>query len=408
MACERNASVQRPAVVAELEGNWRATLALPGGELPFGLIFARDGERWNAEIVNGDDRIRVTEIELSGNALTVQMPGYENRLSATLAGEAMQGELTMLKPGGKEQVIAFAARRGAMYRFVNPAAPSDAASVGAPADVSGRWAVTFDGNGQPSPAIGEFRQRGNEVVGTFLTPTGDHRYLAGDVVGNTLKLAKFDGGHVFLYEAQLAPDGTMQGQFWSGTGYNETFSARRDAKAELASAYDTTKMREGQQRLNFSFPDLDGKPVSSRDRRFAGKVLVVALAGSWCPNCHDEAAFLAPLYAEYREQGLEIVSLMFEQFGDMPRAVEATERFRARYGIEYTTLIAGTSDKQDAALRMPELTGVFAFPTTIFIDRRGTVRRIHSGFAGPATGEHYEKLKSGFTALITELLNETA
>jgi thiol-disulfide isomerase/thioredoxin len=136
-------------------------------------------------------------------------------------------------------------------------------------------------------------------------------------------------------------------------------------------------------------------------------VLVVALAGSWCPNCHDEAAFLAPFYREYRAKGLEIVSLMFEHFGDFDRAAAATERFRQHYGIEYTTLIAGISDKDEAAKKLPMLDRVYAFPTTIIIDRRGRVRKIHTGYSGPATGDHYTQFVDEFKSTIDQLLAET-
>jgi thiol-disulfide isomerase/thioredoxin len=136
-------------------------------------------------------------------------------------------------------------------------------------------------------------------------------------------------------------------------------------------------------------------------------VLIVALAGSWCPNCHDEAAFLAPLYNDYRAKGLEVVSLMFEHFGDFPHAAEATQRFRQHYGIEYTTLIAGISDKDDAAKKLPMLDRVYAFPTTIFIDRKGQVRKIHTGFSGPATGEHYTQFVNEVKTILDQLLAES-
>jgi thiol-disulfide isomerase/thioredoxin len=135
--------------------------------------------------------------------------------------------------------------------------------------------------------------------------------------------------------------------------------------------------------------------------------LIVALAGSWCPNCHDEAAFLEPLYREYRGKGLEIVSLMFEHFGDFPRAAAATQRFRQHYGIEYATLIAGISDKDEAAKKLPMLERVYAFPTTIFIDRKGFVRKIHTGFAGPATQEHYTQFVREVKATLDQLLAES-
>jgi thiol-disulfide isomerase/thioredoxin len=166
-------------------------------------------------------------------------------------------------------------------------------------------------------------------------------------------------------------------------------------------------MRGGGKTFDFSFPDLGGHTVSSKDPQFQGKVMIVAIAGSWCPNCHDEAAFLAPLYRDYRGKGLEIVSLMFEHFGDFDRAAAATERFRQHYGIEYTTLIAGISDKDEASKKLPMLDRVYGFPTTIFIDRKGQVRKIHTGFSGPATGEHYTQFVNEVKAELDLLLAET-
>jgi peroxiredoxin len=205
----------------------------------------------------------------------------------------------------------------------------------------------------------------------------------------------------------VAPDGVLQGDFWSGLAYHERFAAHRDAHAELPDAYALTALRKGVQRFDFSFPDLSGNIVSSQDARFRNKVVVVALAGSWCPNCHDEASFLAPLYREYRARGLEVVSLMFEHFGDFDRAAAATQRFRQHYGIEYTTLIAGISDKDDAAHRLPTLERVYAFPTTLIVDRQGRVRKIHTGYCGPATGEHYTKFVAEFKHTLEQLLAES-
>lgn len=390
-------------------GTWRGTLELPGGALPFSFEVAAPRERDRAHppvfIVNGADRLEVDEVSVERGQVTMLMPGFKNRIDATLAGEALTGTLTMVKAGAKEQKIPFAAKRGEDFRFT----PPGAARVPPAGSVAGRWAVTFtDQDGQSYPAVGEFRQDDAEVTGTFLTPTGDHRFLAGELRDRTLRLSKFDGGHLFLYEATLAANGTLTGRFWSGLAWTESFTARRDDSASLGDAEQKTRMKAGADTLDFRFPDLGGVFVSLSDPFYRGKVVVVALAGSWCPNCHDEAAFLAPLYREYRGKGLEIISLMFEQFGDFERAAEATHRFRANYRIDYATLIAGISDKDDAASKLPQLNGVFAFPTTIFIDRRGQVRRLHTGFSGPATGEHYEKLTADFRRTVDALLAEPA
>ncbi len=394
-------------------GPWRATLQMPGGDLPFGLevAAAAPGTKTHPPVylLNGTDREQIDEITIDGNRVTMLMPGFKNRIDATLEGERLAGTLTMVKSGAEEQKIPFQAQHGQTWRFTPPAAgSSNAKATAAPQDVTGRWAVTFVADGKATAAVGEFRQRGTEVTGTFLTPTGDHRYLAGEFRDGSLRLSKFDGGHPFLYQATLLPDGTLEGRYWSGLAHQETFTARRDESATLGEAENATQMKDSDSALDFRFPDLGGVYVSLHDPFYVGKVVVVALAGSWCPNCHDEAAFLAPLHREYRGKGLEVISLMFEQFGDFERAAEATHRFRRRYKIDYATLIAGISDKDDAATRLPQLNGVFAFPTTIFIDRQGKVRKLHTGFSGPATGAHYEKLTADFRSMINALLAEPA
>jgi hypothetical protein len=81
-------------------------------------------------------------------------------------------------------------------------------------------------------------------------------------------------------------------------------------------------------------------------------------------------------------------------------------RLRVIFNLQYQMLIAVTSDKDDAAIRLPQLNGVFAFPTTVFLDRKGRVRRIYTGFSGPGTGDHYQKLIDDFDSTVDQLLAE--
>lgn len=401
-ACGRDAPASDAAPSGVKLGTYRAVLSLPNGELPFGLDLVQEGPNKVGYLINGKERLKLADVTISGSHLDIAMPGYENRLTAEASGDLLSGEVFLDKLAGKNQHIPLKARLGETYRFFEAAASDNA-------DVSGRWAVSFleDGSSKPDVAVGEFSQSHDEVTGTFLTDTGDHRYLAGQVKGDELYLSTFDGAHVYLYKARVTADGGLAGDFWSGNAYHETWSGKRDANATLPDAYSLTVMRASSKHFDFSFPDLSGNTVSSKDPKFKGKVLIVALAGSWCPNCHDEALFLSPLYKDYRDKGLEIVSLMFEHFGDFPHAAAATMRFRQHYDIEYTTLIAGISDKDDAAKKLPSLQRVYAFPTTLFIDRKGNVRKIHTGYSGPATGEHYAEFVADVQATLNQLLAET-
>jgi peroxiredoxin len=382
-------------------GTYRMVLETPGGDLPFGLELKEQDSHPVGYLINGQERLLLSDVKISGSHLEIPMPGYQNVLKADAKGNELQGEIFLVKPNDKNQHVPLHASLGDNYRFFEHSASGNA-------DVSGRWAIKFiDDSGAPEVAIGEFSQANDIVSGTILTTTGDHRYLAGQVKGDELYLSTFDGAHVFLYKAKIAADGSLDGDWWSGLAFHEKWIGTRDAAAQLPDAYGLTAMRPGVKKFDFAFPDLSGKTVSSKDPQFHGKVLIVALAGSWCPNCHDEAAFLAPLYKDYRNKGLEIVSLQFEHFGDFERAAQATQRFRQHYGIEYTTLIAGVSDKDEAAKKLPMLKSFVAFPTTVFIDRKGNVRKIHTGYTGPATGDHYVQFVNEVKTTLDQLLAES-
>jgi peroxiredoxin len=381
-------------------GSYRAVLELPGGELPFGLDVAQEEAGFVLTVINGEERVRVTEVSVVDGQLTATMPGFTNTLTARITGRKLKGEMALLRSGGDRQVLPFAAELGPTWRFFEQPLTDNA-------DVSGRWAVTFTSDaGQTSAGVAEFTQSFEQVNGTILTPTGDHRFLAGEVHGDELRLSRFDGASAYLYHAKIDENDRLVGEYWSGMTGHQRFTAERNVDATLDTSGVATGMKDPSEKLEFSFPDLDGRRISLSDPQFAGKVVIVTLSGSWCPNCHDEAAFLAALYRECHAQGLEVVSLMFEHFGDFEQAAAATRRFRDKFGIEYATLIAGTSDRDDAAKALPQLNGVFAYPTTIWVDRSGRVRKIHAGFAGPATGWHHDELVTEFTAFTRELLAE--
>jgi thiol-disulfide isomerase/thioredoxin len=381
-------------------GTYRAVLTLPGGEAPFGFEIKEESGAPVAYLINGPERVRVSEVKMKGRRIEMTMPGFGNRLTATRGAHGLKGEVVLVKRDGVEQHIPMVAELGASYRFFKEPATDNA-------DVSGRWAATFtEPNGKQAPAVGEFKQSFQEITGTFLRPAGDQRYLAGEMHGDDLYLSAFDGSHVYLLRAKVTADGRLDGKFWSGLAWVENWTARRDAGAALGDANALTTIRDDTWSFGFTFPDESGQPVSLADAKFRNKVVIVTLAGSWCPNCHDAAGFMAPFYDENRERGLEVVALMFEHFDDFERAAVAVGEFRRKFSIHYTTLVAGISDKEDAASRLPQLNGVFAFPTTLFVDRRGRVRRIHTGFSGPATGEHYQELIRSFAETAQQLLAE--
>lgn len=390
------AQVDEPAL-----GSYRATLALPGGEAPFGLEIAKEKDRFVLYLVNDSERTRVDNVQLAQRELRAVFPGYENTLRARMYRDHLEGDVTLIKAGGKEQVIPFAAKRNETYRFYEDALSDNA-------DLSGTWEVTLTSNAKATPAVAIFKQRHDRITGTVMTPTGDHRFLDGQVRGEEAQLSTFAGGLAYLYKLKVNKSGELQGDVWQGLASHSTVRAKRNDNASLDGAGLDTQLKDDVQRFDFTFRDVDGNEVSLHDEKFRGKVVVVSLGGGWCPNCHDQAMFLAPFYRQYQPKGVEIIALMFERHGEFERAAQAVRGYRKDLGIQFTTLIAGLSETDDASKALPTLTGVYGFPTTLIIDRKGVVRDTHVGFSGPATGKHYEEYVAEFKALIDQLLAEAS
>ncbi|TAK52452.1 MAG: TlpA family protein disulfide reductase [Gammaproteobacteria bacterium] len=382
-------------------GQYRAVLTVAGGDLPFGLELASEQGRLVAYLENGPERVRAPDLQWLDGQLTIRMPGYSHRLEARLVDGRLEGQVTFLRPRGVMRSVRLVAMPGQPFRFF-PEPPA------APRDFSGRWALVFrDASGKEGRAIAELTQNGHQVQGTVLRATGDDRYIAGEARGDTLFLSRFDGGSAYLYLGRLAADGTLSGEFHTGGGAFETWSGRRDAAARLEDPTRMAGLKPGIDTLEFAFPDLDGTVQRFPAPRHAGKVVIVTIGGSWCPNCHDEAVFLRELLATRRERGLEVVQLMFEYTPEFASAAAAARGFAEKFAIDYPVLIAGVTHDGDVLKKLPQLAGFQAYPTTLVIDRRGKVRRVHTGFSGPATGQHYVKQNQEMTELIDHLLAET-
>ncbi|MEN9572019.1 MAG: hypothetical protein RL172_3250 [Bacteroidota bacterium] len=380
--------------------NWYTgkLLRQDGQHIPFTFEWKKEKSKQVWIIHNAAEVIRVDNITADGDSLLVQMPVFESYFKIKWSGTTASGYWH--KAGSvKNQVMPFTAE---------PA--SQPATVAAGINISGRWAVSFTGGSKPKPlSVGEFMQDGNRLSGSFLTPSGDYRYLQGYVDGSAVYLSAFDGVHAFAFSASIADSSTIKaGTFYSGASYKEPWTAIKDAQAAVSQETVAMYLKPGEERLNFSFKDLNGKTISITDKRFKNKVVVIQLMGSWCPNCMDETAFLSNYYAQHKKRGVEIISLAYEYSTDWDRSVKSLRKFQQRFNVQYPMLITGVavSDSLRTEKTLPELTPIKFFPSSIILDKNGKVRKLDTGFNGPATGEHHTLYKKEFEATIDELLKE--
>ena len=131
------------------------------------------------------------------------------------------------------------------------------------------------------------------------------------------------------------------------------------------------------------------------------------LWATWCVPCMEEMPNLKAVYQKYHDQGFEIIALMFERHGDFATAARAVRHYRDDLQIDFPTLIAGLSETDEASKALPMLSQVYGYPTSILVDRKGVVRSIHTGFAGPATGRHHDECVKEFSEQVERLLTES-
>ncbi|MAB81412.1 MAG: hypothetical protein CMJ89_18895 [Planctomycetes bacterium] len=401
LLCTLPASTRTPADAEDDPVPWYAWLETTGGPLGFGIEFEKSEEAdgWIAYLVNEPERIPIRDVSWNGDELTLDIPHYDSCIRAKRDGRELRGTWTKRRGKDKVAVVPFRARPG-------NALPARPTLTVLPKYVAGRWAVDFESD--ELPAVGVFEQEvgSNKLHGTFLTATGDYRYLSGHVAAAELTLSCFDGAHAFLFKATVLPDGSLRGDFYSGNWWHDTWTARREDSVKTVDAFRQTSWSERASLADIHFPDTQGKMRSLAEPAFDGQAYLVQVFGSWCPNCHDESRYLVELDQRYRERGLSILGLAFELTGEFERDSEQVEIFKRRHGIRYPLLIAGSAAKADATRALGVLDRVRSYPTTIFLSGDGRVRAIHSGFSGPATGEEHRALRAEFEGLIERLLAE--
>ena len=375
-------------------GLWDATVVVNKLEIPVRFEIASDGAAIKGSFFNGDEKVTSTSGTLENGALTLNFDEYGSKLIATVKDGALEGEYNR-------------GTRGASYPFqAKRFKPVIVGDTNIPA-IAGLWNIQV-GKSSKGEAAWQLivRQSGAEVSAAILRVDGDTGALTGSYRDGKFVLSHFSGARPAVLELTPAADGTLA----VVQGRDEPLTALRAEQARakgLPQPSDPsrfTSVKDPTEPLRFSFPDLSGRVVSNTDEKFRGRVVIVNIGGSWCPNCHDEAPFLAELYKKYRGQGLEIVLLSFEEAEQMknPARVRA---FIKKYGIDYTVLVPG--EPRELADKMPQGVNLNSFPTSFILGRDGRVRSVHAGFPGAASGEFHKQAKAEITATVERLLGES-
>jgi thiol-disulfide isomerase/thioredoxin len=382
------AAVSAQTPIPSFDGLWSATVTVNNRDIPFRMGFStHDGVHgW---FFNGDERVPSTSGTFESGRLALRFDHYAARLEAQFANGELSGTY---------------GREGRIYRFHAAPYRATAASAQDAPNIASLWDVEVESSKGEKAWHLIVHQNGSEVSAAILRVDGDTGLLTGVYRDGLFTLSHFSGARPSLMTLALQADGSLE---LVQNGKKLTAVRSAEARAKGLPAPDDpmqhTTVRDPSEPLRFVFPDLNGRIVSNADARFQGKVLLVAIGGSWCPNCHDEAPYLEELYRKYRGAGLEVVDLSFEE-ADQLKDPARLRAFLKQYGIEYTVLLPG--EPAELKAKIPQAVNLNAWPTTFFVGRDGRVRAIHTGFAGKASGELHDQMTNEIESALRQLLAE--
>lgn len=388
-----NTSAQRGAITLK-KGKWNASLQLNTVDyLPFNLNVKKNN---SLIVINADEEIQLEPAIIINDSLHYNFPFFNSELVVKAEKNNLSG-YWVNHTKGSHYKVPFFAEKGRNTRFFHVSTSKKGT------DFNGKWKVVFEpGTNSSYPAIGLFKQKKNKISGTFLTETGDYRFLDGNSTKDSLFLSCFDGSHAFLFKARHSKD-SLFGKFYSGTHWNSSWNASRNDSFELQSPEDLTYISNGE-KIEFSFPNLQKDTVSFPSERYKGKVVIIQIMGTWCPNCLDESVYYKELEEKYGDKGLEIISVCYESGKSLDDYINNIQRLQSKLETNFTYLIGGSAKKNLASKHFNMLNEIISFPTSVFINRQGEVVRVHTGFNGPGTGDYYKNYKERTNALLESLL----
>ncbi|MDR3739696.1 MAG: TlpA disulfide reductase family protein [Terracidiphilus sp.] len=392
-------SAQSPS--DSLQGRWDATFTLNHTVIPFRLDISGAGSSLIGTLYNGDLPQTTTSAKLEDGKVTLNFDHYLTRIVAS----PHDGQLTGSVDGRFEADHSITSYPLTAARHVET---HEATPAGVPS-IAGTWEIEHESAKGEKAWRFAVQQTGADISASILRVDGDTGALVGSYHDGKFLLSHFDGARPLVAQLTLQADGSLHIQLHGGFTPTEPLVAWRSEVArskglpEPANFTTHTTVRDPNERFSFRLPDVNGKLVSSDDAQYKGKVYLAIVTGTWCPNCHDEAQYLVQLYAKYHSKGLEIVALDFEE-PEQQQDLHRAKAFIKKYNVPYTYVIAGAPAEMWE--KVPQAINLNTWPATLFIGKDGRVRKIHSGFAAPASGVFNAELQAEFTSEIESLLAE--
>jgi len=236
---------------------------------------------------------------------------------------------------------------------------------------------------------------------SILTSTGDYRFLSGSFSKSHLQLSTFDGAHLYHFAGELQENGILEGKFYSGTHYRQTWKAFPVEDLFHANIPFAYVIKAIPSTIYGIGPDGQALSVDLTPSEYP--LTILDITATWCPNCLDASRLIHELTADKRDS-IRCLYLSFERGADTQpaQAWERIQRYSAMIDPNATWVLGGAASKDVATKLLSFLPPITSFPTVVFLPRNG-VPEVYAGFHGPATGESYEQQRKAFLDAINRL-----
>jgi len=378
-------------------GSWRFVMDLGNTSLPFNAILAGSDESPTFLIVNADEQIELENVVFANDSIRAFFPVFQSELKLRVEAPGLVSG-KWINHNKKDYSISIVGEYNQDFRFTSSKSSKT---------IPSRYKVLFDPTSdEPWDAILKIYNNEGKLTGTFLTETGDYRYLQGNIMNNKVYLSTFDGSHAFYFEADIQGDSLLNGVFLSGTHYQTDWLGSANQEFELTPPDKLTYIKDGFDYFDFSLPNQDGDTVGWNELNVNDKVVIVDIMGTWCPNCLDANKAIQRLISEYDQSDIDLITIAFEKTDDLDIAKERVFKMQSKLGLQKRFLFGGKASKKSASQAFPMLNHIMSYPTLIFIDRNREIRQIYTGFYGPGTGTYYEDFMEETDSLIASMINE--
>lgn len=376
-------------------GVWRGQIQYKAIDVPFTfeISYPNGGEVPTVTLINAKERIVLDKAYKDGDSLVIPLTPFDIEIKTAITAMEMNGFYMKYY---RDSTYPFQASYG-KKRFQKQ-------TIKREPFLPPKMKVTLSPNGKKEGAISLFKKEGINVSGTFLTEVSDYRYFEGILDGDSLMLSSFDGAHAFMILGKYR-EGQWQGKMIYDSEYEEDWVASVDSDFSLRNPFKIIDL-EGKKQQPFLDLVAAGNPKGTLvPSKYAGKVLVIQIFGTWCPNSLDQTKYLVK-WAKNKSDEVEIVASSYEANYSQEYGLNRINDYVEANKIPYEVFLGGKLSKVSAAVPYPFMNKIEAFPTLVIIDKKGFARHVVSYFNGPATGQYYQEFDKRFNEIIDALVEE--